>query len=359
MRMTLRRRRDAQAEATVSGFSGAVPGGGHQGLDDEDLGQQSSLTTSYSRGHELGTRALTVALLAAITCGPVALGWQLLGPTEEPVITEQVGFDQRMVSRRDVASELGVQFVTTWLGSSAGQEGELARYWSGQVNLPREAPAVASVRAVDAVASAPGVWSVTVAAVIGDAGGQPVQRFFQVPIRVEGDAGEVSAAPMTLPAVVSGPVVLGSPGAGSYPTLVSTSGSIGVTVSAFLRAYLTGSEDPERYLTPGSDLAVPTAVEPFAAVQVTEVRASDPVPGTSDGTVPGDGSQVHVLVSVRLADDSEQPAGLSASYPLMLTARGGRWEVTQIDRALHASTSTTADVGASTQSSDDDGSSGQ
>lgn len=335
------RRKGADPDTTgsgVSGFSGATPGGAEV-LVEEDPLPEPALTTSWSRGHDLLARALTAVLVAAILCGPVALGWQLLQSGDEPVVTEQGGFDQRMVSRRDVASEIAVQFVGAWLASSVGQEGELARYWSGQVSLPRKAPAVTSVRVVDAVASAPGVWSVQVAATVTGDDEEQRRRFFQVPIRVDGDAGEVSAAPMALPAAVAGPVVLGSPGSGSYPAPVSLSGSLGGTVSAFLQAYLTGSEDPERYVTPGSFLAVPAGSAAWTDVLVTAVHASGQVPGVSDSAVPGDGTQVHVLATVQLADDSEQTGGLSASYPLQLTARGGRWEITRIDLALHESAS--------------------
>lgn len=290
---------------------------------------------TWTNGSRVGTQALTVLVLAALASGPISLGWQYLHPVA-PQVEASGSIDERLLSRRSVASETAAQWVQAWLTTPEDRAGELRATYAGQVALPKVAAKVSGVRVLDAVASDVGVWSVKVAADVAPAGAKTaVRRYFQVPIAVAGDTGDVAASPMTPPAPIPPPGAT-TFDAGSYGTQVLSNGPLGQTVTAFLIEGLAGG-DITRYVTPGQGL--PQLVEPSAAystAKVTDIKADRDAPGSARADTPPDGAQVRVLATVELHERGEQPGaqGLTATYPLSLTARGGRWEVTGIDTSL-------------------------
>lgn len=298
-------------------------------LDDEQ--PQATWTT----GSRLATRVSTVAVLAALAAGPVALGWQFLRPDAAPV--EVAGsIDERLLSRRSVASEVAAQWVTAWLTTPEDRAGQLQAVFPGKLELPKVASTVGNVRVLDAVASDVGVWSVTVAADVTSPGGKhSARRYFRVPVAVAGEAGEVAGSPMSAPAPVPGPGAT-TYDAGSYGIAVASTAPLGQTISAYLAEGLTGA-DVTRYITPGTDLAQLVAPQAaYGSAHVVDIHADREAPGASDGQAPPDGAQLHALAQVELHEPGEAPdaGGLTATYPLTLTARGGRWEVSAIDTAL-------------------------
>lgn len=290
---------------------------------------------TWTTGSRLATRVSTVAVLAALAAGPVALGWQVLHPDAAPV--EAAGsIDERLLSRRSVASEVASQWVTAWLTTPEDRAGQLQAMFPGKLELPKVASTVGNVRVLDAIASDVGVWSVTVAADVTSPGGKrSARRYFRVPVAVAGEAGQVAGSPMSAPAPVPGPGGT-TYDAGSYSVVVATTAPLGATVSAFLAEGLTGA-DVTRYITPGTDLAQLIAPQAaYASARVVDIRADREAPGASDDQAPPDGAQLHALVQVELHEPGEalDAGGLSATYPLTLTARGGRWEVSAIDTAF-------------------------
>jgi len=352
MKTLLRRRRDqASSPQPRLGLGGDLAGSPSPSRDHNDgelspadkaaLGARS--TTISSGVHSMTTRALTLALAAAIACGPAAIIWRALTPPPQPVTAAATpGFDQRMTSRRAVASETAAAWVHAWLTTPAANADRLTAFYAGKVELPTVAAAAADVRVVDAVAAAPGVWSVVVTATVTADQNTATRRFYQVPVAVSGDPGRVQSAVMAIPAIVPEPTKLGAVNTGTYPVTVLPDSALGASVSAFLTALLTGAGEVSRYVSPGSELATATLEGPkYGAVNVRSIAATDPVAGITDTHAPADGTSVHVLAMAVVADSgATDQQGLSVSYPLFLTARGGRWEVTAIDTTLAASEAT-------------------
>lgn len=300
---------------------------------------------TWTTGSRLGTRAGSIALLAAIACGPAALLWQALTPPRAAPATAASAtvFDERMESRRAIAGEVALQWVRAWLTTPSSSAESLRGLYAGEVGLPKTAAAVSELRIVDAVPADVGVWSVTVVGTVTPAGAKTgVTRYFAVPIAVSGggETGPVSAAPVSAPAPVSGPGSLQVRTGGDYPAFVAPSGPLGSSVAAFLSAYLTGA-DVSRYLTPGSTVRpIGTVGTAYAAAGSVGVRADRSGAGITDASTPADGAQVRVLVTASLTergvDDPQQ--SLQTQIPLRLTARGGRWEISAVDAALAATT---------------------
>ena len=113
-----------------------------------------------------------------------------------------------------------------------------------------------------------------------------------------------------------------------YRAQVDLTAPLGQTVGQFLTAYIAGSGDVSRYLTPGVELT-PLTPSPYTSVRLSEIRAagSDQPPAT----VPQDGTRTRVLALGTAVVTDQQTANVA--YALTLTARAGRWEISAIDPA--------------------------
>lgn len=325
-------------------LAGTVDPGPGRDLPPEP-GEKRGVTGALSAGGTGTARVLTrlssAALIACVACGPAAIAWRVTSPAPAPVSASASGQDTlRVLSRRSVAAEAAVAWTTVWLQSSQQTGAGLQKAYphlATAVRLPKTASQVSEARVVDAVASAPGVWSVTVSARVTPAGGTAVTRYFQIPVAVDGESGAVRAHPMAQPAVVAGPVASPATESLGYIVAVAAESTVGTAVSAGLDALLTGRGDLTRYTTPGVDLLALTA--PYTAVSVVDIRADRRAIGVADNAAPAEGQTLHVAATVMVADGKTRiEDGLSAAYPLTLTARGGRWEITAIDRSLIVTT---------------------
>lgn len=291
------------------------------------------------------TRLTTGLLLVCVASGPAAIAWRVLSPAQQQVSASTSSADTlRVLSRRSVASETAAAWVSTWLTSSQTSAAVVKATYphlAPAVQLPKSASTVSDVRVVDAIAPAPGVWSVTVSARVTPAGGAAATRYYQVPVSVEGELGSVAAHPMAQPAAVAGPVASPARESSAYVVAVSADSTVGTAVSAGLDAMLTGRGELSRYTTPGSALR-PLEV-PFSSIALVEIRADRRTAGVIDTAAPPDADTLHVTATVLVADGKTRVEdGQSVTYPLTLTARGGRWEITAIDRALRVNTGSAA-----------------
>lgn len=273
-----------------------------------------------------GAKAATVLLWGALLAGPAALGVfgysYMQGEGPVPVQTEQV-VDRS--GEQAVAGEFATRVVVAWLTATRGEATELAGLVEGADTAALQGdPLEADQVSVAGIESAgPGVWSVTVAATVTDSEGEPQRRYLQVPVMVSGDA--VTA--LALPSVVSPPMIAAPP-ASAYRHAVPASSSINTTVSGFLSAYVAGSGDLSRYLTPGVEDIIAVTPAPFTEVQLVDLRAASSV--DANGT-PEDGEELQVLVVVTGTVSADH--SLTGTYALSLTARAGRWEISSINPA--------------------------
>lgn len=272
------------------------------------------------------TKAVTVLLWGALLAGPAALGvigysW-MQGGDPVPVQAEQV-VDQS--GERAIAGEFAGRVATAWLTATREESSELAALVAEADAAPLQAEPleVEQVSVAGIEPAGAGVWSVTVAATVTDSEGQAQRRYLQVPVMVAGDA--VTA--LALPSVVAPPMVAAPPSS-VYRHAVPSSSSINTTVAGFLSAYVAGSGDLSRYLTPDVEDINAVSPVPFTEVSVVGLRSTTSV--DADAT-PADGDELRVLVVVTGTVSQDQ--SLTGTYALSLTARASRWEISAIDPA--------------------------
>ncbi|MET8747270.1 conjugal transfer protein [Streptomyces sp. NPDC004728] len=301
----------------------------------------------------LGAAANTVTVLrrtawALMVAGPVLAGWALVS---QPAVTAPAApiRQEQPAAGQSAAGPGGFAelFVNAYLTAGAGTEELLAPFLPNarDVSLTAEpgvqrAQEVAAVR-VQLVSS--GYWSVTVAARVTPvgptdgkkkpkpdqvgAGAGPVLRYFQVPVRT-GTGGALAAA--ALPAEVGAPLSAEAPVlAYGQSVPVRSTDPAGQTLTGFFAAYLAGSGELDRYLSPGTALA---AVSPAPYTQVEVDRLAEV--GTNDPGSSGpqsDGARRRLLVDITASDPGGQKRPLT--YAITITARDGRWEIASVEGA--------------------------
>lgn len=292
--------------------------------DIEGEGDQERSPTATS-GEQISAKltagAIRISLALALVCGPLSaawLGWAATNPAPTAAIASAEVADP---AGQAAAEEMAQRVVVAWLGATREDSEELYAL-VGQadgVTLPKEPQRVSSVRVASITADGPD-FSVVVAATVTAVKDEPLRRYFQVPVRVEGE----SVAVLTLPAPVTGPTIAAAPNL-AYREQLATDPLLSQTVEQFLAAYLTGVGDVSRYLTPGTAI---TAIEPALASDLT----IDDITGDREldsEEAPTDGDTLQVLVTATGTVSKTQSS--TVTYALSLTARAGRWEVTSID----------------------------
>lgn len=216
-----------------------------------------------------------------------------------------------------IASGFAERYVTAYL--EAGNEGDVLTPFLGYApELPataKEVELAAPVRAIDITKADTDYWSVIVA--VGWTG---QEHFWQVAV----DLRDGVPNAVGLPAAVAGPLTPERSNLDvnmSQPVLDDPEVQ---TVTEFLAAYLCGSGELSRYLSPGLKL---TAADPKVCNKVEVIRW---------GVVEGDDDATHTVVFDALLDgDTAANASSGASprvatYTLLLSSRDGRWEVTDL-----------------------------
>lgn len=227
-------------------------------------------------------------------------------------------------------------FVGAYLEAGEGTEQKLAPYYSGSVALTHPAGTRSALRTqvMDAREVSSGYWSVTVAVNVAakskkggytDAGVQ----YFRVAVQSTGSGAVTGYTAVSLPAQVAAPASV-KPGDLGYPTSrgSGTSDPASDTAGSFLKAYLAGQGELDRYTSPGVRLS-PVVPTPYALIKLTSVQ--DDSSDSADTKVPGDGVRRQVLVAIDATDADGNTFPLT--YALGLTARAGRWEVSSLDEA--------------------------
>lgn len=286
--------------------------------------------SEWTAGRGFGQKAVTGALIVAVACGPLALISATIN-AQQPQAVAQVAVDAPLTAQEQSAGEYGAAFVAAWLGATRENEGTLATYINpaavGQLSATAwkyRDLAVVSVEKTDES----DLMSVVVAANVEEfdmesESGATIwpRRYFAVTVRVT-DAG---LSVVGLPAPIAAPTKEDSAVRLAYSQTVLQTSSARQTVEAFLSAYLAGSGEISRYVSPGSEISAITPA-PYMTITVTDVK-SDVEPSDAPGT----GSVVHVLATAEVSSASDQR--LTTTYALTLTARDGRWETTSVDLA--------------------------
>lgn len=334
----LRRHRAAQA---------AGPAGSDQDValdelvsDGEDSGR-GRLQSQWTGGPALATKAATGVLWAALLAGPAALllaGSSALSAA--PAATAPAPAFVDRTGEQAAAAEFAGRLVRLWLTSVRGQEDQLRALVPGtDITLPEVAWASGPMTTADVRRQPDGTWLVVTAITGGAAAGAPAARpeadsstpapapavrFYAVPVRVD-DAGLVA---LTLPAPVPAPTTAAAAPRLAYRHQLAPTDPLVASVGQFLVALLTGTGEVTRYVSPGTAID-PVTPPPYTAVEVSDVVTDREL--VAGAAAPADGTRLRALVTAKGTAGPQQQA--LVQYPLTLTVRGGRWEVTAIDPA--------------------------
>ncbi|MFF1359616.1 conjugal transfer protein [Streptomyces sp. NPDC058297] len=321
----------------------------HEVVDvaDQELDEQGGWWMSPSTGSvAVATNLVRRLAWALLISGPLLGGWAIVSqPAADahpaPVVQSSSG---------DTTGPGGFaeMYVAAFLRAGEGSQGELTAFYPRAEDLELggkpDAVQVGQIAAVRVKEVAPGrYWSVTVAARVLEPAAknmansttseQPLirMRFFQVPVEADRDGGPLAA--LALPAEISAPTGSAPKAELAYgaPLPAQASDPAVATLTEFFAAYLSGSGELGRYISPGTRLSS-VRPAPYRSATVTQVAVENTFQDSDgDGRIgaPAGRERLRLVVNVQAA----RPDGIARplSYALTLAGRDGRWEVAALD----------------------------
>jgi len=291
--------------------------GGRQGQDEQ---------MQWTRGPDLAATLMKIGFWVLLVLGGIG-GLGTLTSTSGAGQSASDGGSGDRGQERQLAQGHALQVARAWASATQedpGQVTELLPQLSVS-DLPAAVDPVIDVVVQNAEPVDELTWAVTVAVTSRAPGSEdeqappPTTQYLRIAIAVDGHSAQV----LTLPAIVAGPAPMMPPEL-AYPRELPSRSEVAGSIGGFMSALLTGEGDVARYSTPGAETS-PVTPAPYAEVQVTEVRTmqtdNDPIASPTGGQV------LEVLVSVTASTEDRTDR---LQYPLQLTARDGRWEVTQV-----------------------------
>lgn len=283
---------------------------------DNEAPTEEALAETWTYGRTLKTKALLGGVVV------VALAWPVTTSLGAVMVHESSANDAAVVDVEPVSAaqqSLGAiaqEFVAAWLAADRDHPELLERFIQDTtLALPGTGLETRNLATLSVQEVSEEITVVTVSAEVRN-GEQWDTRTFEIPLGTTGS--EVSI--LGLPQQVAAEAV--KPGSiKTYSQDVSTEHGVTDTVSGFLNAYLAGTGDITRFVSPGVEIT-PVGESQVTAVKLSLVEASTEVPEAA-----ADGTRLHVSTRVELrTEDSFLPA----DYQLTLTARAGRWEVSHL-----------------------------
>lgn len=284
----------------------------------------------WTFGTHLKTRAVHALLVVAFVSGPVALlglGVGLGSGSRADVTTAPavaVTADPGPAERASAAAE---RLVNAWLSANRDDVDALQTQLAQPVTdldlqLPNTRPAAPTRIWIDDLTALPDHrWTVTVGALTGAAG---TASYYTVPVQTD----ELGAVALTLPARTTGAVKAAAGALDGAGTSLSLSDPAAVTAAGYLAALTGGTGDIDRWTSPSPSAPLPAiSPAPCRTVKVQQVQTTaDPVPAPTN-----DGVELGVLVTAtctaQATAQGADPVVTVSQYPLLLRARGSRWEV--------------------------------
>lgn len=307
---------------------------------------------SFTNGSLLGSKVVSVLVLVAIACGPVAIGMiTARGQAAAPVAAATEPGE--LAPLQQATGSFAIGFVGSWLSATKSDSTALEAYVTtappGLGDVPFE------YRNLAVVETAPADDAMTVTVMVGadvmeqGAEEEPawVRRYYEVVVNTASD--RLSA--VGYPAPIVGPQsTAGATGLGLNSQLASNSPAV-ETIQLMLAAYLIGQGSTSSYLTPGVTIPAITPA-PFVLLNSVSFYADEqPAASPADG----DSTLVQALVTLQTAEGRT----VTAMYFVDLTARAGRWEVTSLSTSQSSSTAQADESPAPTPSSIDDPTEGE
>ena len=215
----------------------------------------------WTFGTHLKTRAVHALLVVAFVSGPVALlglGVGLGAGTRAEITTAPamaVTADPGPAERASAAAE---RLVSAWLSANRDDVDALQTQLAQPVTdldleLPNTRPAAPTRIWIDDLTALPNRrWTVIVGALTGAAG---TASYYTVPVQTD----DLGAVALTLPARTTGPVKAAAGDLDGAGTSLSLSDPAAVTAAGYLAALTGGTDDIDRWTSPGAPLP---AIEP-------------------------------------------------------------------------------------------------
>ncbi|MDO5053011.1 MAG: conjugal transfer protein [Pseudoclavibacter sp.] len=309
---------------------GASGGGTGQG---SPPGAGAVRTSGWTAGRALAARAQTLLAWSAVCCGPLALAAALTVPAPAPETVQAEPPQARLSPAQQAAGAHALGFVGAWLTATRDDPAGLEAYL-GPVQVQSAQPqryrdlAVASVEpdrsgatvsvvvtALLLEAAGPGEEAPGQGEAEQEASGAWRSRYFQVAVAVADPGLRV----LGMPAQIAAPPVAEDPAPPSRE--LGDAPELAQAVQLFLSAYLSGSEELERFTSPDSGIRA-IRPGPYAAASLRGLSAAS-------GQDPERASEVRVLALI----DAQAANGRvdAMSYWLRLRVRDQRWEVVSID----------------------------
>lgn len=309
--------------------------------------ESQSEQATWARTQDRKTQLVRFGLFGAIGAGVLALVLVLSGFTvSSPTVVKPKSTTSVNTASQAQAEDLAQQFVVTWLQAKRGAEKSLAPYVRSEgIKLPAEALFVASdariasvelqqAPAKSAAASGTGapttdkseVYSVIVSASVrqvSEPSEAAQKRFYSVPVVVNDGRARAASIPSPVPAPATGPDVnLG------YKYRIVAGHPSNTAVQQFLAALTAGTGEISRYIAPGTSLRA-ISPAPYKSVKVVDLVSDRDFSGEAADKAPADGIKIRVLATAELSVTATE--SVTGQYPLTLTSRGGRWEVSAMD----------------------------
>lgn len=309
-------------------------------------------SAGFTNGSLLGSKAVTVFVIVAIACGPVAIG-MLVSRGQGSATVAAATESSELTPLQQATGSFAIGFVGSWLSATKEDSTALETYVTtappGLGDIPFE------YRNLAVVETTPTDDATTVTVMVGgdvmeQAGEEEpawVRRYYEVVVDTASD--RLSA--IGYPAPVVGPQsTAGAAGLGLNTQLASDSPAV-ETIQLMLAAYLIGQGSTSSYLTPGVSIPAITPA-PFALLNSVSFFAEEQPSATP---ADGDTTLVQALVTLQTAEGRT----VTAMYFVDLTARAGRWEVTSLSTSQSSSTARVDESPAPTPSSTDDTTEGE
>ncbi|TCK58298.1 conjugal transfer protein [Curtobacterium sp. PhB136] len=298
--------------------------------------ETTAQAAQWTNGGLLGARGVTIAIAAALVCGPAALAMTVLSGGGSSEAAPQVVSSEQVSPLQQSAGSFAAGFVGAWLAADRDNSSALDAYTTANIELPKTGFQYRDLVVASSTTTRDGLAQVVVAANVkddtidADKGDQWPRRYFQVTVT---DGGNKLSA-VGLPAPVAGPRHTTDGSSLGYGETIATNSAAGKAVNAFLAAYLTGQGDTEPYTAPSKSIP-PIDPAPYTSLSISTLTAT-----TAPSEHPTDGATVNVYATVTASNSVGQQ--VTATYPITLRARADRWEVSGLGTAPTLSNSDAA-----------------
>ena len=312
-----------------------------QHLEDTPPPHPRPVRRSWSFGTTLGTTASASLIVALAALGPVTAVWTTFQVVElrqlaPRSVVDDSGAASTQTAAAAAASGTALQLVELLDNAQTGDEGRIQALvmapLDGTLKLPAKIKPVLGRGYLVVQADPVGESGWTIDVLVTTPGGASDERY-RVPLHIKGALAQAIALPSRVPA--------DQPPAPKLDTTDLTASSpINTTVAGFAASLLTGQGDIDRWCSPQARFIAITPA-PYAAVKTAVVTTEErDALDNLDNPAAGDTLTVVATVVATTKDSST-----TLQYPLELTARDGRWEVSalvtpQVDTATGDPSST-------------------